>query len=108
MLMTKYIYLVHKGADGYHHSVVTRVADGATKYFFQCGGSVEGLTWFFNSMTDELVESYFPRVDKKGKVVGGVDCWLYLGDNPDRAVAEKLARKDLVAYRLKNGVENAA
>jgi hypothetical protein len=72
------------------------------KYFFQCGGSVEGLTRFFESMTDELAESYFPRVDKKGKVVGGVDCWLYLGENPDRAVAEELARADLVAYRLAN------
>jgi hypothetical protein len=102
MLMTKYIFLVHKGQDGYHHSVVTRVADGAQKYFFQCGGSVEGLTRFFESMTDELIESYFPRVDKKGKVVGGVDNWLYLGENPDRAVAEELARKDLVVYRLKN------
>ena len=104
MPMTKYIYLVHKGQDGYHHSVVTRVADGATKYFYQCGGSVEGLTFFFEHMTDELAESYFPRVDKKGKVVGGVDCWLYLGENPDRIEAERLAADQFTKYRLENPV----
>jgi len=98
--MTKYIFLVHKGEDGYHHSVVTRVSDGVTKYFFQCGGSVEGLNRFFESMTDELIDSYFPRVDKKGKSIGGVDNWLYLGDNPDRLVAEELARIDLTHRRL--------
>ena len=104
MLMTKYIFLVHKGQDGYHHLVVTRVADGVQKYFFQCGGSVEGLTRFFESMTDELAEGYFPRVDKKGKMVGGVDNWLYLGDNPDRAEAERLARVDLTHHRLKHTI----
>lgn len=91
MLMTKYIFYVRKGTDGYHHSVVTRLSDGAQKYFFQCGGSVEGLTQFFESMTDELIESYFPRVDKKGKVVGAVDNWLYLGYNINRQVAEAMA-----------------
>lgn len=99
--MTKYTYFVHKGTDGYHHSVVTRLADGVQKYFFQCGGSIGGLTEFFESMTDELVESYFPRVDKKGKVVGGGDNWLYLGDNPNRAVAEKLAAEAATLHRLK-------
>ena len=99
MLMTKYIFLVHRDARGYHHSVVTRLDDGMQKYFFQCGGSVEGLTKFFESMTDELAESYFPRVDKKGKVVGGVDCWLYLGENPDRNFAEALARVQLTHHR---------
>ena len=93
--MTKYIFLVHKGQDGYHHSVVTRVADGVQKYFFQCGGSKAGLEDFLSSMTDELCEGYFPRMDKKGKVIGGVDNWLYLGENPCRAIAEELARIDL-------------
>lgn len=97
--MTKYIFLVHKDKDGYHHSVVTRLADGATKYFYQCGGSVEGINNFFEHMTDELAESYFPRVDKKGKVVGGVDNWLYLGRNPDRDFAEALARIQLTQHR---------
>jgi len=102
--MTKYIFLVHKGQDGYHHSVVTRVADGVQKYFYQCGGSVEGLTQFFESMTDELAGGYFPRVDKNGKAVGGVDNWLYLGLNPDRAEAERLARVDLTHHRLKHTI----
>lgn len=100
--MTKYTFYVHKDARGYHHSVVTRLSDGMQKYFFQCGGSVEGLTRFFESMTDELVESYFPRVDKKGKVVGGVDNWLYLGDNPDRAVVEGLAAEAATYHKLTN------
>jgi len=100
MLMTKYIYLVHQGEDGYFHSVVTRVNDGVQKYFFQCGGSKEGLERFFQSMTDELIDSYFPRVDKKGKQIGGVDNWLYLGENPNRAVAEELARVDLTHRKL--------
>lgn len=100
MLMTKYIFLVHKGQDGYHHIVVTRTVDGVQKYFFQCGGSVEGLTRFFESMTDELAEGYFPRVDRKGKAVGEVDNWLYLGPNPDRTEAERLARIDLTHHRL--------
>ena len=102
MLMTKYIFLVHKGQDGYHHSVVTRLSDGVQKYFYQCGGSVEGLTSVFESMTDELAEGYFPRTDKKGKLIGGVDNWLYLGENPDRAVAEKLAAEAATFHKLAN------
>jgi hypothetical protein len=43
-------------------------------------------------------------VDKKGKVVGGVDNWLYLGANPDRAVAEELARVDLTHHKLKHTI----
>jgi hypothetical protein len=46
-------------------------------------------------MTDELCEGYFPRADKKGKTIGAVDNWRYLGENPCRAVAEELARIDL-------------
>jgi hypothetical protein len=104
MLMTKYIFFVHKGVDDYLHSVVTRLEDGAQKYFFQCGGSVEGLTKFFESMTDELVETYFPRVDKKGKVVGGVDNWLYLGFNPDREEAQRLAKIRLTEHGLEHKI----
>ena len=104
MLMTKYIFHVHKGQDGYHHTVVTRLSDGIQKYFYQCDGSVEGLTRLLESMTDELAEGYFPRADKKGKIVGGVDCWLYLGENPDRAEAERLARIDLTHYKLKHTI----
>lgn len=95
MLMMKYIFLVHVGADGYHHSVVTRISDGAQKYFFQCGGTMAGLEQFFSSMTDELIESCFPRLDKKGKEVGNFDCWQFIGANPDRVDAERLARIDL-------------
>lgn len=102
MLATKYIYTVHKGQDGYYHVVVTRLSDGMQKYFFQCVSTMEGMTRFFKSMTDELTDSYFPRTDKKGKQVGGVDNWQYLGDNPDRAVVEEQARQDLVRYRLAN------
>ena len=90
MLMTKYIFRVMQGQDGYHHSVVTRVQDGAQKYFFQCGGCVEGLTRFFESMPDELLEGYFPKPGKRGG--SAVDNWAFLGPNPDRAVVEELAR----------------
>jgi hypothetical protein len=100
MLMTKYIYHVHVGEDGYFHTVVTQLSDGAQKYFFQCGGTKAGLEVFLSYMTDELVETYFPRVDKKGKLIGGVDNWLYLGPNPNRAEAERLARIDLIHHRL--------
>jgi hypothetical protein len=97
MLMTKFIFLVHVGQDGHHHTVITRVADGAQKYFYQCGGSVEGLTNFFESMTDELVDGYFPKANKKGS---DVDNWAFLGPNPDRVKAEELARIDLTHRRL--------
>lgn len=92
MLMTKYIYLVHRGQDGYLHTVVTRLSDGVQKYFFQCGGTKTGMESFLESMTDELVEGYFPKAGKKG---GDVDNWAFIGHNPDRAVAEELARIDL-------------
>jgi len=94
-MMEKYIYLVHQGQDGYLHTVITRLDDGVQKYFFQCGGSKAGLEVFLSSMTDELCEGYFPRADKKGKTIGAVDNWRYLGENPCRAVAEELARIDL-------------
>lgn len=100
MLMTKYIYLVHVGQDGYFHTVVTRIEDGLQKYFFQCRGSKEGLESHLKSMTDDLMDGNFPREDKKGKLIGGVDNWLYLGPNPDRAEAERLARIDLTHAHL--------
>ena len=98
MLMTKYVFTVMKGSDGYHHSVITRLADGAQKYFFQCGGSVEGLTWFFKSMTDELVEGYFPKPGRRGG--SPVDNWAFIGHNPDRAVVEAQGQMDAVHKKL--------
>lgn len=89
MLMTKYTYFVHEGRDGYLHSVVTRLSDGAEKYFFQCGGSKAGLEKFFESMTDELTEGYFPKAGKKG---GDVDNWAFRGFSLDRLEAYALAR----------------
>jgi hypothetical protein len=102
MLLTKFIFLVHRGEDGYLHSVVTRLADGAQKYFYQCSGTVEGLSYFFETMTDDLVEGYFPKPNKKGR--SDVDCWAFLGSNPDRAVAEELARVQLTEYKLTNKI----
>lgn len=99
MLMTKYIYLVHTDERGYLHTVVTRLSDGAQKYFFQAHGSQAGVESFMNSMTDELVEGYFPKPNKRG---GGppVDNWAFLGDNPARAVAEEQARIDFTRAKL--------
>jgi hypothetical protein len=99
-MMEKHIYLVHQGQDGYLHTVVTRLEDGVQKYFFQCGGTKAGVEYFLSHMTDELAQGYFPRVDRSGKTVGGVDNWLYLGPNPDRAEAERLARIDLTHAKL--------
>lgn len=104
MLMTKYIFIVQRGLDGYLHTVVTRLDDGKQKYFFQCGGSVEGLTNHLNSMTDDLMESNFPRADKKGKVIGDIDNWKYLGVNPGRVSTEAQARMDLTHARLSRNI----
>lgn len=95
MLMTKFMFTVHQGQDGYIHTVVTRLDDGAQKYFFQANGNVEGTTAHLNSMTDELTEGYFPKPGKRG---GDVDNWAFLGPNPDRAVAEEQARIDWNSY----------
>lgn len=89
MLMTKFIFLIHKGDKGYH-TVVTRLADGKQKYFFQAGERVEKkLNEFMESMTDELVEGYFPKPDKKGRP--DVDNWSYLAFDIDRHVAQARA-----------------
>lgn len=89
MLMTKYAFFVHQGSDGHLHSHVVRLSDGVKKYFFQCSGTKEGLERFFSSMTDELIEGYFPKPNKKGGSI--VDNWAFLGSNPDRVIAEELA-----------------
>jgi hypothetical protein len=96
-LMTKFIFYVHQGENNHHHVVVTRLADSVQKYFFQTHGSMDGITFFMNSMTDELVDSYFPKAHKKGS---DVDNWAFLGHNSGRVEAERLARLDLTYYRL--------
>lgn len=88
MLATEFVFYIHVGDKGYKHIYVTRLKDGAEKYFFQCGGTVEGLISFFNSMTDELLEGYWP------KKASGVDNWAFLGENPDRWIGLELARKE--------------
>jgi len=94
--MTKYIYFVYKGDKGYH-SILTRLSDGLIKYFYQASGSVEGLSFFMDSLTDDLVDGFFPRAGKKT-----VDCdnWAFLGDNPDRVKAETLAKKAFEEHKL--------
>lgn len=90
MLMTKYKFLTlyHNG----NHLVVTRLVDGAQKYFFQAGeDKTAGITMFMESMTDELVEGYFPKPGKRGG--DPVDNWAFLGHNPGRAIAEQKARE---------------
>lgn len=104
MLMEKYIFTILQDERGYFHTVVTRLSDGKQKYYFQCSGSVEGLTRHMNSMTDELMDGSFPRTDKKGKVIGDVDNWLYLGENPGRVAAEEQARIDLTHARLARNI----
>jgi len=90
MLMTKFIFTVHQAQDGSLHTVVTRVSDQAQKYFYQANGTVEGMTKFMMSMTDDLTEGYFPKPGKNGKST--VDNWAFLGPNPDRVFAEEQAR----------------
>jgi hypothetical protein len=100
-LSTRFTFYVHTDARGYLHLVVTRLTDGATKYFFQAHGTAEGMTYFMCSMTDELIDGYYPKAGKKGSEV---DNWAFLGDNPGRAEAEakaaNLAGPDLTHYRL--------
>jgi len=104
-LSTKFIWYVHQDARGYLHLVVTRLTDGATKYFFQAHGDVESMNRFMISMTDDLFDGYFPR---PGKKVIDTDNWAFLGDNPDRwtamAKAAELAGPDLTHYKLTHTV----
>lgn len=67
MLMTKFTYEVTVDENGYLHSTVTRLADGAQKKFFQCMGTKEGLERLFESITDDLAEGYWPRERTKEK-----------------------------------------
>jgi hypothetical protein len=98
MLMEKYIFTIQQDNNGYLHTIVTRLKDGRQKYFFQCSGTVEGLTKHMESMTDELMESNFPRTDKKGKVVGDFDNWQYLGRTVERNAVEEQARIELTHW----------
>ena len=92
--MTKYTFLVQHTDTG-NHTVITRLADGALKYFYQAGADkTVGITKFFNSMTDELLDGYFPKPGKRGN--GDVDNWVYLesfmGPNIGRMAVEANAR----------------
>ena len=104
-LSTKFTFHVHQDDKGYLHLVVTRLTDGATKYFYQAHGNVEGMNDFMCSMTDELLDGYYPKAGKKGT---DTDNWAFLGDNPGRAVAEaeaaNLAGPDLTHYKLKHKI----
>ena len=94
MLMTKYTFYIHEDDEGYCHTAVCRLSDGAIKYFFQCTppGAPPALTRFMNSITDELAESYFPKPGKKGVEVPA-DNWTFaVGKfNLDRKCAEAIA-----------------
>ena len=98
MLMTKFTFLIHVGKDGSLHTVVSRLADGTQKYFFQASGTKEGMTKFLESMTDELVEGYYPKPNKRGGAP--VDNWAFIGPNPERAVAEEMARVALIPLQI--------
>jgi len=90
MLMTKYKFLTLHDERG-NHLVVTRLEDGAQKYFFLAGEDrTQGLTEFMKSMTDELIEGYFPKPGKRGG--SPVDNWAFLGHNPGRQLAEQRGR----------------
>ena len=107
MTLTKYIFYVYVGQDNSLHSIVTRLADGTTKYFFQATGTKVGLENFFRSLTDDLAESYFPRANKKGNSDAvPFDNWAYLpqGHRADRAKAEELAAIEYTFYKLKHKV----
>lgn len=70
MLMTKFTYVVEEKEDGLH-TTVTRLADGATKHFFQCCHRNKArLESFMDSITDDLAEGYWPRERTKGKKNG--------------------------------------
>jgi hypothetical protein len=62
-LMTKFDFTVTQDVDGIH-TIVTRHFDGAVKHYTQVYGSLEGMTEFMNSITDDLAEGYFPRPRK--------------------------------------------
>jgi hypothetical protein len=91
MLMTKYKFFTMHDQIG-NHTVVTRLEDGAQKYFFQAGAdNTEGITKFLKSMTDELTEGYFPKAGKKGG--SPADNWAFIGNNPGRQLAEQKAKE---------------
>jgi len=65
MLMTKYTYTVEI-KDGGVQTTVTRLADSATKSFFNAGHyRVEDMSKFMDSITDDLADGYFPREKNK-------------------------------------------
>lgn len=93
MLMTKYTYWVHPGSKG-THIVVTRLTDGAQKYFFQTTKG-PGIVQFMDSITDELCDGYWPKPKKKKageEEKSEVDNWAFLGYGIDRSCAEAMSR----------------
>jgi len=93
MLMTKFIFTIHQGRDGSVHTIVSRLSDRAQKYFYQASGTAIGMTKFMESMTDELVEGYFPKPGKKGG--SPVDNWAFVGVSADRVVVQAQSQLDL-------------
>lgn len=85
--MTKFSYFVYEGNTA-AHLIVTRLADGKQKYFYSARKG-PGIAQFMDTMTDELIDGYYPKPNKQGK--SDVDNWAFLGDNPDRLIAESLA-----------------
>ena len=64
-LLTKFDYKVDIKEDGVY-TTVTRLADDATKVFYNAGHKTSaGIIKFMESITDELAESYFPKPRKK-------------------------------------------
>lgn len=64
-LMTKFTFTVEV-VDRVATTTVTRLKDGAVKVFTNVGHSDDrALTYFMNSITDDLAESYFPREKNK-------------------------------------------
>ena len=67
--MTKFKYQVDIRDDG-AYTTVTKLADGATRVFFQAGVKESGKASyeaFMNSITDDLAEGYFPKPRKNKK-----------------------------------------
>lgn len=63
-LMTKFDFTVTQDDKGIH-TTVTRHFDNAVKKFSQVHGTLEGMTEFMNSITDDLAEGYFPKPRKQ-------------------------------------------
>lgn len=67
MLATKFTYTVTlRPDDGGGDIVVTRLSDGATKHFWLAYlRQTESVEFFMSTLTDDLMESYFPKERKQ-------------------------------------------